>query len=150
MAMYGNQLPVTQKRLTNISIVKYKSHGKKFEIACYKNKVLNWRDGVEQDIDEVLQTTTIFSNVGRGVFAPSSDIKTAFGEKDEETICKIILEKGELQISAGEREAYLEALFKDVATIVAEKCVSPQTGLPLTRTMVESLMREAHVNIRSG
>jgi hypothetical protein len=35
-----------QKRLTNIAVVRYKSHGKRFEIACYKNKVLNWRNGM--------------------------------------------------------------------------------------------------------
>jgi hypothetical protein len=35
-----------QKRLTNVALVKYKKKGKRFEIACYKNKVLNWRNGV--------------------------------------------------------------------------------------------------------
>lgn len=35
-----------QKRLTNIAVVRYKKHGKRFEIACYKNKVLNWRNGM--------------------------------------------------------------------------------------------------------
>lgn len=35
-----------QKRLTNIAVVRYRKQGKCFEIACYKNKVLNWRSGV--------------------------------------------------------------------------------------------------------
>lgn len=35
-----------QKRLTNIAVVRYRKHGKRFEIACYKNKVVNWRNGV--------------------------------------------------------------------------------------------------------
>ena len=35
-----------QKRLTNVALVKYKKHGKRFEIACYRNKVVNWRNGV--------------------------------------------------------------------------------------------------------
>jgi ribosome maturation protein SDO1 len=35
-----------QKRLTNIAVVRMKKHGKRFEIACYKNKVLNWRNGM--------------------------------------------------------------------------------------------------------
>ena len=29
-----------QKRLTNIAVVRYKKKGKRFEIACYKNKVV--------------------------------------------------------------------------------------------------------------
>ena len=35
-----------QKRLTNVAVVRYKKFGKKFEVACYKNKVVNWRNGV--------------------------------------------------------------------------------------------------------
>ena len=35
-----------QKRLTNVAVVRYKKKGKRFEIACYKNKVLNWRNGM--------------------------------------------------------------------------------------------------------
>jgi ribosome maturation protein SDO1 len=35
-----------QKRLTNIAVVRMKKFGKRFEIACYKNKVINWRNGV--------------------------------------------------------------------------------------------------------
>lgn len=30
--------PVGQKRLTNVAIVKLQKKGKKFEIACYRNK----------------------------------------------------------------------------------------------------------------
>ena len=45
--------PVNQVRLTNVAVVRLKRGGKRFEIACYKNKVVNWRNGVETDIDEV-------------------------------------------------------------------------------------------------
>ena len=41
-----HRLRAGQKRLTNVALVKYKKHGKKFEIACYRNKVVNWRNGV--------------------------------------------------------------------------------------------------------
>jgi ribosome maturation protein SDO1 len=37
--------PTNQKLLTNIAVVRMKRGGKRFEIACYKNKVLNWRNG---------------------------------------------------------------------------------------------------------
>lgn len=38
--------PIGQKRLTNVAVVRLKKHGNRFEIACYKNKVLSWRSGV--------------------------------------------------------------------------------------------------------
>lgn len=37
--------PVTQVRLTNVAVVRLRVGGERFEIACYKNKVLNWREG---------------------------------------------------------------------------------------------------------
>ena len=45
--------PTNQKRHTNVAIVRLKTHGKRFELACYKNKVQSWRDGTEKDIGEV-------------------------------------------------------------------------------------------------
>lgn len=35
--------PVNQKRLTNVAIVRLKKGGKRFEIACYPNKVQEWK-----------------------------------------------------------------------------------------------------------
>ena len=55
-----------QVSLTNVDVVRAKKNGKRFEIACYKNKVLSWRQGVEKDIDEVLQSHTVFLNVSKG------------------------------------------------------------------------------------
>lgn len=42
--------PVGIVQMTNIAIIKYKTNNKKFEIACYKNKAINWRNGVEKDL----------------------------------------------------------------------------------------------------
>ncbi|KRX45996.1 Ribosome maturation protein SBDS [Trichinella murrelli] len=39
--------PTNQMRHTNVAVVRMKKAGKRFEIACYKNKVLNWRSKIE-------------------------------------------------------------------------------------------------------
>ena len=51
----------------------------------------------EKDLDEVVQTTTIFANVSKGVLAKHEDLQTVFGTTDEQKICRIILAEGELQ-----------------------------------------------------
>ena len=38
--------PTNQKRLTNVVVVRLKKGGKRFEVACYPNKVLSWRNKV--------------------------------------------------------------------------------------------------------
>lgn len=144
--------PVGQKRLTNVAVVRLKKHGCRFEIACYKNKVLSWRSGVEKDLDEVLQSHTVYSNVSKGVLAKSRDLKKAFGndehddeEKiDYEKICLEILEKGELQVAGKERESQLSSQFRDIATIVMQKTINPETHRPYTISMIERLMHEIH------
>jgi len=36
--------PTNQIRLTNVAVVRMKKGGKRFEIACYRNKVVSWRN----------------------------------------------------------------------------------------------------------
>ncbi|GJN12635.1 hypothetical protein PR202_ga30930 [Eleusine coracana subsp. coracana] len=136
--------PVGQKRLTNVAVVRLRKHGQRFEIACFPNKVLSWRTRVEKDLDEVLQSHTVYSNVSKGVLAKSKELTKAFGTDDQTKICIEILEKGELQVSGKEREAQLSSQFRDIATIVMEKTINPETRRPYTITMIERLMHEIH------
>lgn len=90
--------PVNQVRLTNVATVKLQKKGKRFEIACYRNKVLSWRSKVETDLGEVLQIDSIFANVSKGMLAAAKDLQDVFGTTDHRAICKEILDKGELQV----------------------------------------------------
>ena len=65
--------PSNQVKLTNVAYVRLTKNGKRFEIACYRNKVLNWRNKVETDIKEVLQIDNIFTNVSKGTLANSKE-----------------------------------------------------------------------------
>ncbi|TYG78822.1 hypothetical protein ES288_D02G091600v1 [Gossypium darwinii] len=136
--------PIGQKRLTNVAVVRLKKHGMRFEIACYKNKVLSWRSRVEKDLDEVLQSHTVYSNVSKGVLAKTKDLVAAFGTDDQTKICSEILEKGELQVAGKERESQFSSQFRDIATIVMQKTINPETQRPYTISMIERLMHEIH------
>ncbi|KAJ9146192.1 hypothetical protein P3X46_028491 [Hevea brasiliensis] len=138
------QQPIGQKRLTNVAVVRLKKHGIRFEIACYKNKVLSWRSGVEKDLDEVLQSHTVYSNVSKGILAKSKDLMLAFKTDDQTKICLEILEKGELQVAGKERESQLSSQFRDIATIVMQKTINAETQRPYTISMIERLMHEIH------
>lgn len=53
-------------KLTNASLVKYKTKGRIFELICYKNKIMDWRNGTEKDLGNVLQSDEIFSDAIQG------------------------------------------------------------------------------------
>ncbi|KFR03934.1 Ribosome maturation protein SBDS, partial [Opisthocomus hoazin] len=59
-----------------------------------------------------------------------------------------ILSKGELQVSDKERQTQLEQMFRDIATIVAEKCVNPETKRPYTVILLERAMRDIHYSVK--
>ncbi|GLV32353.1 SBDS ribosome maturation factor [Carabus blaptoides fortunei] len=140
--------PTNQIRLTNVAIVRMKKGGKRFEIACYRNKVISWRNSTEKDIDEVLQTHTVFTNVSKGQVAKKEDLIKAFSKDDQTEICKEILAKGELQVSDKERQSQFDSMFKDIATIVSDKCINPENKHPYPVTMIELAMKELHYSIK--
>ncbi|OCT95092.1 ribosome maturation protein SBDS [Xenopus laevis] len=142
--------PTNQIRLTNVAVVRMKKGGKRYEIACYKNKVMSWRSGTEKDLDEVLQTHSVFMNVSKGQVAKKEDLLKAFGTEDQTEICKQILSKGELQVSEKERSTQLEQMFRDIATIVAEKCVNPETKRPYTVNLIERAMKDIHYSVKAA
>ena len=99
----GLGTPINQVRLTNVAYVRLRKNNKRFEIACYRNKVLNYRTKIETDLSEVLQIDSVFTNVSKGLLASAKDLMEAFGTSDTKTVCRIILERGELQVSEEER-----------------------------------------------
>lgn len=140
--MVGIIQPSNQIKLTNVSVIRYKRSGKRFELAAYKNKVLEWRAGTEKDIDEVLQIDNIFSNVSKGAVASNEDIKKAFADKTKEEIVHEILKKGELQVGEKERGAMAENTFKDIAQIISDKTIDPNSKRPYTTTMIEKALHD--------
>lgn len=95
--------PQNIKMLTNVQVVRLKKGGKQFELACYPNKIMNWRSKQEQNLNEVLQIDKIFVNVQKGEFAKQKDMKAVFGKLSEDDIIMEILNKGEFQMADKER-----------------------------------------------
>ena len=112
--------PVNQVRYSNVAYVKLQKKGKKFEIACYRNKIVSWRNKIETDLQEVLQVKTVFTNVSKGMviymatrdllfftysisiqgmLASASDLLESFGTSDQSLVCQEILEKGNLLLA---------------------------------------------------
>jgi len=130
--------------------VRLKKGGKRFEIACYKNKVQEWRNGVETNLDDVLQISNVFVNVSKGEVAKHGDLNKAFGKTDINDIVKDILNKGEVQVGEKEREHDMSSLRKEIATLVAEKSVDPATQKPYPVGMIEKAMSEVGYSVRQG
>lgn len=141
--------PSNQIKLTNVSLIRLKKGKKRFELAAYKNKVLEWRQGIETDLDNVLQIPNVFLNVSKGQTAPNEDLAKAFGKgTSRDDIILEILNKGDIQVGDKERAAQLERVHNEVVGIVASKLVDPRTKRVYTTGMIDKaldmLSQKAH------
>lgn len=57
------------------------------------------------------------------------------------------MKKGELQVAEKERSNQLESIWKEIANIVTDNCVNPQTKRPYTVTMIEKAMQDLHLSV---
>ncbi|KAI8458430.1 SBDS protein C-terminal domain-containing protein [Phakopsora pachyrhizi] len=144
--------PSNQIKLTNVSVVRLKRSGKRFEVACYKNKVREWRNGIESDLSEVVQTDQIFTNVSKGQLSPESDLMIGFPKFYNNNLQTLeilieILRNGELQVSERERQEQLNEKRKEIVNLVHEKTLDPSTNRPHTTSMIEKSIDQVHFSI---
>lgn len=50
-------------------------------------------------------------------------------------------------MSEKERNTQLESMFRDIATIVADKCVNPETKRPYPVGLIERAMKDIHYSV---
>ncbi|RLV96345.1 Ribosome maturation protein SDO1 [Spathaspora sp. JA1] len=140
--------PNSQIRLTNVSLVRMKKGKKRFEIACYQNKVQDWRSKVEKDLDEVLQIPQVFMNVSKGQVANNDDLVKAFGTNNQDEIILEILNKGEIQLNEKERNANLQQKQNEFLNIISTKCINPRSKKRYPPSMIDKALNEIkfHLN----
>ena len=138
--------PVGQKVFTNISIVKLKLGKSRFELACYPNKVQDYRDKKEKDINEVLQAKEIFTNAVKGDLVPKKVLKEVFPKMSYQDIIKLILDKGDIQTGEKEREEANSNKKNYIANIVVQKTYNTENGLPFPQDMITQALDD--INFR--
>lgn len=72
----------------------------------------------------------------------------AFGTDNRTEICKVILAKGEAQISEKERQIQNDAQYREIAKIVADKTYNTETKRPFPVIFIETEMKNSHFSIK--
>ncbi|QHS74768.1 guanine nucleotide exchange factor SDO1 [Saccharomyces paradoxus] len=134
--------PSGQIKLTNVSLVRLKKARKRFEVACYQNKVQDYRKGIEKDLDEVLQIHQVFMNVSKGLVANKEDLQKCFGTTNIDEVIEEIMHKGEIQLSEKERQLMLNKVNNEMLTIVSAKCINPVSKKRYPPTMIHKALQE--------
>ncbi|EGR34870.1 ribosome maturation protein SBDS, putative [Ichthyophthirius multifiliis] len=136
-------------QLTNVAFIKYKINKMSFEIVCYKNKAINWRNGVEKDISEVLQVDEIYTSASHGTIAKKADLQKYFENMKKMEIIKLILEKGELQMGEKERAVQQSNIYNDIVNIITEKCVHPDSNRKFPVNQIQQAMKSINFVVKN-
>ncbi len=128
-------------------IARLETHGSRFEILVEPDLALEFKKGKDIDITEVLASEDIFKDSKKGDRASEEHIKEVLGTADPLEAAKIIIKKGELQLTTDQRKRMHDDRRKQVISIIARNAINPQTKLPHPPDRIERAMDEARVRI---
>jgi ribosome maturation protein SDO1 len=133
--------------LDDAVIARLESHGSSFEILVDPDLALEFKKGREIDITEILASEEIFKDSKKGDRASLEHIKEVFGVDNLQDAAKIIIRKGDLQLTTLQRRKIQEDRKKQVITIIARDAINPQTKHPHPPARIERAMDEARIHI---
>ncbi|MCK4614333.1 MAG: ribosome assembly factor SBDS [Thermoplasmata archaeon] len=131
--------------LENAVIARYEKEGNHFEVLVDPESAMAFREGNKETLD--LATDEIFKDSKKGDRASLEVLKKIFQTGDPIEIAKIIVKKGNIQLTTEQRRKMAEEKRKQVITTIARNAINPQTNTPHPPTRIELAMDEAGVHI---
>jgi len=128
-------------------IARLKTHGEIFEILVDPYLARDFKEGKELPVEEILATPYIFKDAHKGDKASEHEMEKIFGTNDPYEIAKIILRKGEVQLTAEQRKQMLEDKKKQIAMIIHRNAVDPRSGYPHPPHRILKAMEEVGVRV---
>lgn len=133
---------VTLEEAVIARLVKAGSH---FEVLIDPVNALAFRDG---DVDELdLATEEIFKDAKKGDRASAENFQKVFQTEDPIEIAKIIVKKGDIQLTTDQRRKMAEEKRKQVINHIVRNAINPQTRTPHPATRIELALDEARIHI---
>lgn len=136
----------TDEILKNNVIARYESHGERFEIIISPDIIEGIRSGGPLNIED-LASEFIFSDAKKGNKASEEKMEEVFNTNSIEEIAKIIIIKGDVQLTTEQRHKMQKNKLKRVVEYIAKNAMDPQTKTPHPRSRIERAMEEAGVHI---
>ncbi len=133
--------------MVDVTLVRYSFEGEKFEIMVKPDPALDYKMGKRKDISSVLVSDEVYSDSGKGTRPSSEKLLKAFKTEDQTEIVKIILEKGDLNLTTDQRRKMIEDKRRQIITFIAKTFVDPKTHSPHPPLRIEQAMKDGRVSI---
>lgn len=136
--------------LSGKSVVRAKFQGNRFELIVNPELALKHKMGLLDEsitINEILEVDEIFQNASKGERAADEILEHCFETTELMVIAEKILQKGELNLTAEQRQVFFEKKRKQIVNLLSKTCINPKTRTPHPPTRIENAMKEAKVMI---
>ncbi|BEP18485.1 ribosome assembly factor SBDS [Pyrofollis japonicus] len=121
--------------------------GKRFEVLVNPDLAFEYKRGKEVNLEDLVISDAIYTDLRRGLRASPELLRKVFGTDDVVKIAAIIVKRGELQLTAEQRRALIEAKKKQIINYIARNAIDPRTKLPIPPARIEAAMEQARVGI---
>ncbi len=115
------------------------------EIKCIKPLTIR-----ETDLNEVLQINKIFRDAIKGDLVKKDEFDNTFPNMSYEDVVKLILDKGEIQISEKERNLNFQNMKNYIANIIVEKTYNKDNGLPFPQAVILQVLEDINYNVNQN
>ncbi len=131
--------------LEDAVIARYEKGGSHFEVLVDPDMAMAFKEGTGDAIE--LASEEIFKDSKKGDRASAEHLLKTFDTDDPIEIAKIIILKGDIQLTTDQRRKMTETKRKQVVTVISRNAINPQTRAPHPPTRIELAMEEAKVHI---
>jgi ribosome maturation protein SDO1 len=132
---------------SRFTVVRLVIDGEKFEILVKPDLALDYKMGKKRDINNILISDEIYSDANKGSRASQEKLHRYLKTTDPFEAAKIILEKGDLNLTAEQRKRLTEEKRKQIITLISRGYVDPRTHLPHPPMRIEQALEECRVSI---
>ncbi len=129
-------------------IARLEKMGENFEIFVDPDLAQKYREGEKEiELGSILAVEMVFKDAHKGERMPSETLHKVLGTLDQTEAAKIVLEKGDIQLTTEQRKRMQEEKRKQVIALIVRNCINPVTKTPHPPVRIEMAIEEARVNI---
>jgi ribosome maturation protein SDO1 len=130
-----------------LSVVRLIVDGEKFELLVKPDPALEFKIGKRSDISNILASDEIYTDANKGNRASKEKLEKYFRTSNISEVARIILEKGELNLTTEQRRRLMEEKRRQIINIISKTYVDPKTHLPHPPLRIEQALEECRVSI---
>jgi len=133
--------------MVDVTVARFSFEGEKFEILVKPDPALEYKMGKKKDISAILISDEIYTDSGKGTKPSAEKLLKAFKTEDLTEIAKIIMQKGDLNLTTDQRRKMIDDKKKQIVEFIVKTYVDPRTHLPHPPIRVELAMKDGRVSV---